>query len=309
MINILKLIRVQNLLIIALTQYLFRYCILLPLIKIEHITPVMGHITFALLVISTVLIAAAGYAINDYFDVRTDRINKPKKMLIGKGVSRRQAMLIHTVFSITAAVIGAYVSYKVGNLLFALINPIIATALWFYSTKYKAYFLVGNILIAVFSGLVVVVVWLYEIAALNHSGIMLITSLKLVQFFLWAYFIFAAMVSLIREIIKDIEDIEGDKKIGCTTVPVVIGIKNTKYLLAALSILTFLGLAFVAYLIRSNNLSLFFWYFVVAVCLPFLYMSYIAFIAKNKSDFTFLSGLTKFCLISGVMSMLVFYLN
>ncbi len=309
--NILKLIRYQNLLIIALTQVLFRYCILLPLMKRVQIAPFMSTITFALLVLSTILVAAGGYAINDYFDVRTDRINKPKKMLIGRGVSRRQAMLIHTVFSITAVVIGFYIGYKAGNIFLGFINLTIAIALWFYSTKYKAYFLVGNLMVAIFSGLVVVVVWLFEMESLIHHGSTFVLTIyyKYIGIFTISYFIFATLVSLIREIIKDIEDYEGDKKVGCTTMPVVIGIKKTKYVLFGISIITFLGLSYIAYLIKTQKLTMFFWYFVIAVCLPFLYMGYISIIAKNKSDFTLLSGIVKFCLLSGVLSMLVFYMN
>jgi 4-hydroxybenzoate polyprenyltransferase len=309
MINFFKLIRFPNLIIIALTQYMFRYFILLPLIHKDHVAPAMSNFNFGLLVLSTMMVAAAGYAINDYFDVRADKINKPKKMLIGRGISRRQAMLCHTVLSIIAVLIGVYLSYRVGSFKLGLINLVTTIFLWFYSTKYKAYFLVGNILVAVFSGFVVVVVWLFEMAALNHQGIMLVPGCyKDIYGFMLSYFIFAALVSLIREIIKDIEDIEGDKKIGCSTMPVVIGVRKSQYVISGLSFITLAGLSYICYIFKLNHLTMLFWYIALALCLPVIYMIYISIIAKSKSDFTLLSGMAKYTLVAGVFSMLVIYL-
>jgi 4-hydroxybenzoate polyprenyltransferase len=308
MIYFLRLVRFQNLVIIALTQYLFRYAILIPILKLEQLRPAFGNISFALLVLSTVLVAAAGYAINDYFDIRNDRINKPGKIIIGKHISRRVAMLTHTVFSIAAVMIGAYVSYKAGSIKLAVINIIMVTLLWMYSLRFKAYFLAGNVLVSFSTAMTIVMVWIYDLYALHSSQQYVIVYSKLLMFFLAAYSLFAFFMSMLREIIKDIEDIEGDKKCGCSTIPVVIGIKKTKYILYFLITAAVAALSYISYKTYTQlHLHLLFWYLVVVVIVPLLYMAYVVIVAKKKEDYSFLSSVTKFIMLSGVLSMLLIF--
>lgn len=301
------LIRYPNLIIIVISQYLFRYFILLPLINEEHIEPLFSDLNFALLVLSTVLIAAAGYAINDYFDIRTDRINRPEKIVIGKLISRRKAMFIHTTFNIIGVLIGCYLSYTVHSYKLASIHIVVSLLLWLYSLKYKAYFLVGNLIVAFVSALTIMIVWIFEMYALRYGGQAVITQMYLMKFFLWAYVIYAFVTSLIREIIKDVEDIEGDKKIGCSTMPVVLGVQKTKYILLFLCGLSIISLGYVTYLAYSRDLPLLFWYILLLLILPFIYMVYIIVKAKNKEDFSFLSNVTKFIMVAGVASMALIF--
>jgi len=306
-VNVLKLIRYPNLIIIGLTQYLFRYCILFPIMKLEHIEPAMSHINFALLVLSTILIAAAGYAINDYFDIRSDRINRPDKIIVGRLLSRRIAILFHTIFNIIAILLGIYVSYKVGSFKLGAINIVISILLWLYSVKYKAYFLVGNIIISFATAMTIIVILLFDISALLSSGQMIITNKSLLEFFLWIYLLFAFMISLIREIIKDIEDIEGDRKCGCSTIPVVIGIPKTKIILLCLIAISVVALSYISYLSNIQHLKIIFWYLNIIVIIPFIYMGYIIYISKNKADYGFLSNVAKFIMLAGVLSMTLIF--
>lgn len=310
MLAVFKLIRAQNLLIMALTQYLFRYAILIPIMNIEHVTPVFSNISFGLLVLSTVMIAAAGYAINDYFDIRVDRINRPTKIIIGKHISRRKVMMLHTVLNIAAVLIGGYVSYKAGSLKFAAINIIMVTLMWMYSLKYKSYFLIGNILVSFATAMTIVLVWLYDMSALHSSGRMIIVNRDLLFYFMLIYSLFAFGISLIREIIKDMEDVEGDKKCGCSTIPIVLGIRGAKYILTSLLILTIIILAILAFKIfLAGTMVVLFWYILITVILPAFYLGYVIIVAKNKSDYTFLSSITKFIMITGVLSMLLIFIK
>ena len=305
MVPFFKLIRIQNLLIIALTQYLFRYAILLPIMDLEHIVPNLSHFNFALLVISTLLIAAAGYAINDYFDIRIDRINKRKNIIVGHHFSRRKVMMLHTTLSIIGVLIGAYVSYKAGSLKLSAINLVMAILLWLYSVKYKAYFLVGNIIVAVAAAMTIVIVWLFETAALISVSKIIILNAHLLSIFLWIYVGFAFVLTLIREIIKDVEDVEGDKKVGCQTIPVVMGINRTKYILTVLMALSLITLIYICYLAHGlHSLRFLFWYVVIAVVLPVIYMVYITITSKKKEDYTFLSKVAKFIMLAGILSMI-----
>ena len=301
-----KLIRIQNLIFIALTQYLFRYCILLPIMKLEQINPSLSNIDFALLVLSTIFIAAAGYAINDYFDIRIDRINKPKKIIVGKYISRRHAILVHTIFNITAVVIGIYVSYKVGSIKLAAFNIVMCLLLWFYSVKYKAYFLIGNIIVSISSAMTIFVVWLFEIYAIKSSEQILMNG-KLLNFFLFSYVIFAFIVTFIREMVKDVEDIEGDKKYRCNTLPIVLGVCKTKYILLILVALSIIVLSYFSFLSYFNQLKLVFWYINITLIVSLIYAAYIIYISKNKDDFSFISGLLKVIMFFGIFSMTLIF--
>jgi 4-hydroxybenzoate polyprenyltransferase len=131
----------------------------------------------------------------------------------------------------------------------------------------------------------------------------LITQLQLIKFFLWAYVAYAFFTSLIREIIKDIEDVEGDKKCNCSTLPVVIGVKKTKYVLMSLCFIAITSLAYVSYLAHSFHFTIIFWYLILLLILPYIYIMYILLKAQEKSDFSFLSNLMKFIMVAGVASM------
>jgi 4-hydroxybenzoate polyprenyltransferase len=183
-----RLIRLPNLLIIAITQLLTAYCLTDPH-SIDNIT----HTRIPLLIISTMCIAAAGYVINDYLDVKIDYINKPARVLIGNKISRRQAMLIHLCLNVAGLGISLLLSLKV-----ALVHLVSAILLWFYSGFFKKQFLVGNLVISLLAAMVPLVVWLY---LPNDRADFVIA-------FAW----FAFFLNLIREIIKDIEDRRGDEK-------------------------------------------------------------------------------------------------
>jgi 4-hydroxybenzoate polyprenyltransferase len=309
MIGFFKLIRFPNLIIIVLTQYLFRYCILIPLLNIEFppVHPVFSHLDFALLVFATVLIAAAGYAINDYFDIRIDHINKPEKIIVGRLISRRKAMLTHTIFNIIAVLIGLYLSIKVHNYKLVSIFIVISIFLWLYSLRYKAYFIVGNLIVAFVSAMTILIIWVFEKSALTHNIIFVKDIFHYLSFFLWAYVLYSFFTSLIREIIKDIEDIEGDRKVGCSTLPVVLGVTATKYILAALCVLMGVSLTYICYIAFTMDMTYIFFYLIAFLIIPFFYMAFVIIRAKNKKDYHFLSNMTKFIMISGVISMAVVF--
>ena len=158
------LIRFDNLLVIAITMFLTRYALMQPALVIRYpgIYLPLAHFDFFLLSLSTLLIAAAGYIINDYFDVKTDRINKPQKLYIGNGVKRRQAILIHTFFNLMGLLLGVYVAYRASNVFLCLIQLFSITALWFYSTHLKKMVLIGNILVSLLSALVPLQILFFE---------------------------------------------------------------------------------------------------------------------------------------------------
>ena len=300
-----KIIRLPNLLLIALTQYFVRYFLMIEFYLNEgiytkrNIDYTLGNFDFFLLVLSTMLVAAAGYIINDYFDTRIDRINKPQRVVIDRGLKRDKAIYLHWILSGIAVLIGFYLAFKIGYWKFGFIQLLSVGLLWFYSTTFKKEFFIGNLIIAVLTGLVPLIVGLYEpqIYETSHSSFN----------FILGYSFFAFLITIPREIIKDMEDIKGDAALNSRTLPIVIGITASKVvaIIFLISIVVFIG--YLQLLQYQSEDMMSFWYFLLALQLPLLFNIGITVTAKTKKDFH-LSGLfTKGVMAAGVVSMLVFY--
>lgn len=307
MLAYLRLFRWPNLVVVALTQILVRYAIILPLLAQSNIEPAFSDLAFAMLVAATLLITAAGYAINDYFDLRADRINKPDKIILGKHISRRTAIFYHSLFNAAGVVLGIILSLYVGKWQLAFIFLIIPFLLWMYSIRYKKKFFIGNFIVAVLAALVVAIVWVFEFQALNGATATHSETLNSISLLVRSYAFFAFLTTLVREIIKDTEDIRGDSKTGCKTIPVVSGIRTTK------RIINFFNLALIAvifamqlYLVK-RDFDLLFVYLIFAVQLPFVLMINKTLNAVEKTDYKALSSWSKITMLAGVLSMLILY--
>jgi 4-hydroxybenzoate polyprenyltransferase len=303
----LRLIRLPNLLIIALTMYMVRFGLVGPLAEAKGMSLQMPELYFFLLVLAVVMVAAAGYIINDYFDVRIDKVNKPELVVVDNGIKRRVAMGAHTVISFLGILIGSFVSYKahffkLGSILFVFS----ATSLWFYSTTFKRQFLIGNIVIALLSGMVPFIAGLYEMNYINnrYHDIIPVTAPQINSdvFTLVAGFsFFAFILTLLREIIKDTEDREGDEEFGCRTLPVVLGLKGARIAAVLVSV-------FVLFLISYLNLSFYqdprsripFFYIALTLQLPLVLLTVLVVRAREKKDFRRISMLNKIIMLSGI---------
>ena len=307
MVAYLKLFRWPNLLIIAITQYLFRYAIVGPLLHQSGYDLTLSDFDFFLLVLSTLLISAAGYAINDYFDLRTDRINKPHKIILGKEISRRSAIFYHSLFNFIAVVIGLYLAISVDQWNLVFIFLVIPMLLWLYSLRYKRKFLLGNLIVGLLAAFVIAIVWVFEYHAIAANIIMDRQTNAIITTFANVYCLFALLSTVGREIIKDIEDMKGDAKIGCRTLPIVSGIRVSK----KITIVINLGIiGFVAYLqifLSQLNYHLLFAYVILAIQIPLVLMIHKTQIAMEKSDYSNLSKFSKVIMLSGLSTMLLFY--
>jgi 4-hydroxybenzoate polyprenyltransferase len=274
-----RVTRVHNLLVLALTQYLT--AIFLVDIHGTWRGYAKDYELF-LLIFSTTIIAAAGYLINDYYDVKIDFINKPDRVIVGKMLKRRIVMVAHTLLNLLGVAIGFYLSPKIG-----LINLGAAFLLWLYSNQLKRLPLVGNLVIAALSGLAV---WAVSVHfPQNHLLV-------------YTYAIFAFAISLLREVIKDMEDMQGDESFGCKTLPILLGIRYTKFFLYFLSALFIFLLFFMAGLIGNQTLIN---YFLILV-IPISYFIFRLVYADTKKEFTYLSAYCKVLMLSGILSMLFF---
>lgn len=274
-----KVIRFPNLLIIAFTQYMTAGFLVGDSQQgISRLT----DINLLLLVISTLLIAAAGYIINDYYDVKIDYINKPKRVVVGRILKRRGVMVAHTLFNFSGIFIGFYLSTWVG-----IISVGSAFMLWWYSNQLKRLPFVGNFFIAVLTGASIFLVGIYY-----QQHIFLVNT----------YAFFAFSITLIREIVKDIEDLKGDADFGCRTLPIIFGIRQTKVILYIL-IATFIFIMF--YLAeRLGNQTLVIYFLILS--LPILHFLYLLIKADTVKHFRMLSNYCKAIMLSGILSMAFF---
>ena len=307
MMNYLRIIRYPNLLIIILTQYAMRWGIIDPMLKAKGFELQLGHIEFLLLVLSTVFITAAGYVINDYFDTHTDFLNRPKRVLVGTKIPRRNAMAFHILLNIAGVGLGFYVSFKIGLPIFGLVFLLITGILWFYSTTYKRQFLIGNFIVALLIALVPLMVVLFEIPELTkaYKVTLLKNNMDFMYLFYWvlAFSCFAFLVNLIREIVKDAQDFEGDNEYGRNSLPVVLGMKGTKIVAEILLLVTIVALAYVYLQYLRDTITLI--YFSVFLFLPFIFLIFKIYVAKSKTDFRKIGNILKVTMLFGILYALV----
>ncbi len=309
----LKLIRWPNLLIVALTMILMRYAVIEPVIS--KISVVLNGGTgdaiqlslkfpwydFLILVIATLFITAGGYVINDYFDIKTDLINRGE-VIVGTKIPRRQAMKWHNILNIAGVTAGFFISWKAGYFWMGILFLIVSGLLYFYSASYKRQFLIGNIVVALLTAMVPMLVVFYEWPALYRyytMNAMVPPQLGLVFYWVGGFALFAFLTTLTREIIKDIEDFEGDIAYGRNTVPVVTGILTSKIISIIFILITVALLYIVWYFFLNDKITLI--YISCTVVLPLLYVIYQLIISSDKRQLHSASRLMKIIQIAGVL--------
>jgi len=244
---------------------------------------------FGLLVLAALLVAAAGYIINDYYDVKIDAINRPARLVVGRLLRRRHAMLAHVVLSGVGVVLAAALSWRLGAVTLGA-----ALLLWGYSARFKRLPLVGNVSIATLTGALILLPALLPLA--TPEG-----RLKA----LWLYALAAFLLTAVREIVKDLEDMRGDAQHGCRTLPLVWGVARSKWVagffLVCLGVLV-LGVA--GQLLAWGRWPLAAW-LLGLVLGPLGWLAYLLLRADRRRHFRQLSAWCKGIMLAGVLSMLL----
>jgi len=307
-----QLIRLPNVLIIVLTQLLLRYCIINPFIYGREPGAISLLPDFLILVLATMLIAIGGYVINDYFDVKIDSVNRPDKLVINKVINARTAIKVHMILNGVAMLLGFYLAYRVKAITFGFLFPFISGLLWIYSAKYKRMIFWGNFIVAATTAFIILVVWLFEFFWLRlHASLFAneIPEINWVTSVFAGYAVFAFIISLVRELVKDMEDTEGDKSIGSKTIPLVFGISRTRYLVASIVVSGLVLLVYVQLILYRLDLMMLFWYFLIAIQLPFVYFLIKLFGSREKQNYHFLSSLCELIILTGILSMEVLFIS
>lgn len=284
---------------IALVQLLVKYAFLEPF----GVSFGLSTLQISILIIATICIAAAGNVINDIYDIETDFVNKPDKLIVGKSISEKTAYNLFIALDIIGVGIGYYLSHSVGKSAFFSLFVIISALLYIYATYLKQAFLIGNIVISILVALSIIIVGIFEILPVitTENRETLFTFFKIIL----DYALFAFIINLIREIAKDIEDIDGDYKAGMRTLPIVIGRERTGNILFVLSLIPLFAVSY--YIIDSlykNQIAVV--YFLVFVIAPLLYISIKSFSAKTKKDYHHISNLLKLVMLFGMLSLLLY---
>lgn len=296
-----RLVRLPNLLFMALAQFLFQECIYRPLHRGQ--VPEADTTRFILLMLASLLIAGAGYIINDYFDINIDEVNKPKRLVVDKLIHRRWAIAWHFMLSGAGIILTIIALPILKQWYLILANIFCVILLWFYSTNFKRGLLTGNIVISLLTAWTILIIFfskhnLHDAFSGNHQRFFRLSIL---------YAGFAFVISLIREAIKDMEDLPGDTKYGCRTMPVKWGINATKVYVAVWIVVLLAVLVILQFYILQYQWWLMVAYSIPAVIFPLLLILFRLRGSYTPDRFHQLSVLTKLVMFTGILSMTFFY--
>ena len=298
----LKLIRYQNLLMLAFMQLVFRYLFLAQ----SYVDLALTDINYILLVIATVCIAAGGYVINNIMDQDTDEIAKPQNRVVGVSISETMAYNWYIGLTIVGVGIGFYLSNVIYKPTFASMFILVATLLYMYATSFKQIPVLGNVVVALMLSTSIVIIGLFDIL----PAIDVDNRFRMKEAFdiLIHYAIFAFIINLIREIVKDMEDMDGDYQSGINSLPIAIGVQKTKIIVG---VLTVLSIGVLAYYVNSNLFELDYvvYYAIILIVGPLIYFGVKLLNATTKKEFHHLSLVLKVILFFGILSVAVIVFN
>jgi len=249
------LIRPVNLLIVAITFLIVYFGIVIPVLHDSGLVPALSPAALNFLLLSLLGLTASGYVINDLSDQKADRVNRGQRVIVGNLLPAWQARALYTLgvfLSAVFAVVAAVMAHRIHDLWLFVLAWV---GLHGYSTRWKSSGLPGNLLIAFFcAGVVALPVfaeWEGWQKAFSHPSSFSLKYLNLFQ----GYAFFAFQTTLIRELIKDLQDREGDQEQGYQTLPLRIGEKKTRLFLILLIAILLASLVFFSFQMPLGNLE------------------------------------------------------
>ena len=304
-----QIIRPLNLLIIILTSLLTWKALIGGVYEYFHMSLFMTTETIILLVASLVLLAASGYIINDYFDVVMDEINKPKKQIIEKKISRRAAIIYYGILIVLGLVAAFWAAINVGNYQIAMVHIIFALSLWFYSEQFKYLKFWGNFIVSISTAFVIILIWMFEFFAMIQNKEILPPNEKgLMLYLVLGYAAFAFIANFARELVKDRQDEPGDIRAGVRNLAITMSNKGFKLLTFFVLGLNMALLIVSQVFLYNMELILVSWYILLLEFLV-LYLSWWLYKAKDEKDFGIMSLYLKIYMLAGILSMQILYIS
>ena len=304
-----KILRPINVAFTALIQILIYWCVIVPTLTMYGIAATTPTWVILSAIAGTALICAGGYVINDYFDVKIDRINRPDRVIVTNTMSKAEAMRLYQIVTGAGIVFGLITSFYLRSVTLGMIFFIVPGMLWFYSSSYKRQLIVGNLIVALSAALVPLVPMFVEAAALNLKyGSLLSQTPILKTLYGWTcgFAFFSFLFTFIREAIKDLQDEPGDREYECHTMAVVWGETITRSVLTALILLTNAILAYFIYALIPFEGTLTSRYFLCGIVAPSACLIYILW-SKSCTAYTNASTLCKFIMLIGTLYTLIYY--
>ncbi|HOU47417.1 MAG TPA: geranylgeranylglycerol-phosphate geranylgeranyltransferase [Chitinophagales bacterium] len=303
----LKLIRPLNLLMIVFTMVLFRVCIIAASpYKIFYIQPEVSTIAYLFMVLATVLIAAGGYVVNDIYDIEIDAVNRPEKQIIGKHISETEAYNFYKILCVLGVLCTLVLAFLTRNLRLSMLPLIIMLILNFYAHTFKKQFFVGNFMIALSTGFVVLLPTLFEIGGKVDDSDMQLEIQSGIAIAGIVYGLFAFLSTFLRELVKDMEDVNGDIQGNCKTIPIVLGINSAKGIAIFITIILFIQLALFVWFFPSIQVKYVAYIIAFGLLLPLLLISIFIVVAKSAKQYYYASNLIKLFMLLGISTMLYF---
>jgi 4-hydroxybenzoate polyprenyltransferase len=295
LVHFLNLIRWKNLLLITYVFFLVKFLLFPSLNTATNLTTVQ----FLLLWLAIIFITAAGYMINDINDVNTDIINKPNAIIVGKFISIKKTKSWYFFINGIGVFLGIIFSLNIREPYFILIFMGTSLLLNWYSKYLKSKPFIGNFLIAflvAFSMLLIAILDInYQIENINQYLTIII---------IYVLSTFSFLINLIREIVKDIEDIKGDYKLNMRTLPIIFGVQR---ILKVVSILTLIPIFLLLLIIL--NLDIYYLaltiYLAVTCLVPLMYVSVKLWKLKSYKKIHKISMFLKIIMFLGINSIII----
>lgn len=303
----LQLLRVGNLTFVAILLYVMEKWVATPLLQLEQFGELMPWWILTLLIVSVIGIAAGGYVINDYFDVKIDRINRPDNLVVTRIISRDAAMNLFYGLTAVGVIAGTVVAWWAHSWTLLFTYIVIPGLLWFYSASYKRMFLVGNLVVAFASAIVPLLVAIANADYLHHLYQNALAYSPIVgELYVWTggFAIFAFLLTWVREIVKDIEDIEGDREMECRTLPIVWGDKVAKIIATILLVVIAILIVYMLFAVLPFShewKSLPTRYVVFGLIVPILCSIVLLWAANNRTEYHRVQTIIKFAMFMGML--------
>lgn len=303
----LQLLRVGNLTFVAILLYVMEKWVATPLLQLEQFGELMPWWILTLLIVSVIGIAAGGYVINDYFDVKIDRINRPDNLVVTRIISRDAAMNLFYGLTAVGVIAGTVVAWWAHSWTLLFTYVVIPGLLWFYSASYKRMFLVGNLVVAFASAIVPLLVAIANADYLHHLYQNALAYSPIVgELYVWTggFAAFAFLLTWVREIVKDIEDIEGDREMECRTLPIVWGDKVAKIIATILLVVIATLIVYILFAVLPFShewKSLPTRYVVFGLIVPILCSIVLLWAANNRTEYHRVQTIIKFAMFMGML--------
>lgn len=302
-----RLVRWGNVLFLGALIWVMEKWVATPVLREAGFGEQLPWYVTLLLMCAAMLIGAGGYVINDYFDVKIDRINRPDEVVVTRSVSKPAAMRLSIALSGTGIACGIAAAVLLRSLTLGILFVLIPGLLWFYSSSYKRLFLIGNLIIALLAGLTPLIVAMANVAQLEllYASILPYMSLPH-DLYCWlgGFGLFAFLLTWIREIVKDLQDQMGDRELECHSMPIVWGEKWTKVFVTGLIVLTIAIIGHLWYHILPFPIS---WsslstrYIVFGIVIPLLCALCLLWAAKIPSDYKSCQQILKLAMVFGTL--------